>query len=216
MRYIFMLYLILLMGCEGKKKYHTQASDALVDTTTVIGALTKHRLELNESFRNPETSPLPDRYRKNFEGLDFFALDTNFRIQAKLIRTPNTTPFAMPTTTDRTDLERVYGIAHFSIRDSSYQLEIYQSPDFETSEGLEDYLFLPFLDDTNGTSTYVGGRYIDLKIPDGDRIVIDFNKAYNPYCVYNKKYSCPLVPRVNSLPLKISAGVKMFDPNKKL
>ena len=66
------------------------------------------------------------------------------------------------------------------------------------------------MDDSNGETTYGGGRYIDLTIPSGDILVIDFNKAYNPYCAYNEKYSCPIVPRENYLPLKVTAGVKRF------
>lgn len=79
--------------------------------------------------------------------------------------------------------------------------------------GLEynDHLFLPFLDDTNGDATYGGGRYIDLRIPKNDIIKIDFNTAYNPYCAYNGKYSCPIVPSENYLPVKVEAGVKAFN-----
>ena len=77
-------------------------------------------------------------------------------------------------------------------------------------EGYEDYLFLPFLDDTNGEESYGGGRYIDCRIPEGDTIEIDFNKAYNPYCAYNENYSCPIVPRENYLAIEVKAGVKVF------
>ena len=73
-----------------------------------------------------------------------------------------------------------------------------------------DYLFLPFLDATNGIETYGGGRYIDLTIPESNQITIDFNKSYNPYCAYNEKFSCPIVPRENYLSLKVNAGVKRF------
>ena len=52
--------------------------------------------------------------------------------------------------------------------------------------------------------------YIESSIPDDDFIQIDFNEAFNPYCTYNDKYSCPIVPRVNYLPIKIEAGVKAF------
>jgi len=82
--------------------------------------------------------------------------------------------------------------------------------ELKEDEGYEDYLFLPFTDATNGNETYGGGRYIDLSIPNGDQIVIDFNKAYNPYCTYNKKYSCPIVPSQNALDIEIFAGVKAF------
>jgi uncharacterized protein (DUF1684 family) len=79
-----------------------------------------------------------------------------------------------------------------------------------TTEGFEDYLFLPFLDDTNGETSYAGGRYLDLRIPKNDLIILDFNETYNPYCAYNERYSCPIVPRENYIPLKIEAGIKAF------
>jgi uncharacterized protein (DUF1684 family) len=71
-------------------------------------------------------------------------------------------------------------------------------------------LFLPFLDNSNGGDSYGGGRYIDLRIPSDNELDIDFNTAYNPYCAYNEKYSCPIVPRVNYLDLEVRAGVKVF------
>jgi len=77
--------------------------------------------------------------------------------------------------------------------------------------GWEDYLFLPFLDDTNGNTTYGGGRYVDLRIPKNDTITIDFNTAYSPYCAYNENYSCPIVPRENYLDIKVKAGVMSFE-----
>ena len=77
-------------------------------------------------------------------------------------------------------------------------------------EEYRDYLFLPFTDKTNGSETYTGGRYIDLSIPEGDTLEINFNKAYNPYCAYNPKYSCPIVPGVNALDTEVRAGVKAF------
>ena len=74
----------------------------------------------------------------------------------------------------------------------------------------EDYLFIPFNDLTNGNETYDGGRYLDLKTTSESTIVIDFNKAYNPYCAYNDKYSCPIPPRENDLPIEIKAGILTF------
>ena len=72
-------------------------------------------------------------------------------------------------------------------------------------------MFLPFMDHTNGSASYAGGRYIDLRIPEGDTLIIDFNKAYNPYCAYDEKYSCPIVPSENYLDLEVEAGVKVFE-----
>jgi hypothetical protein len=72
-------------------------------------------------------------------------------------------------------------------------------------------LFVPFTDMTNGESTYGGGRYLDMEIPEGQTLVLNFNKAYNPLCHYNKKYSCPIPPRENDLDFKVEAGVKKFE-----
>lgn len=214
MRLYTFILICFLLSCKQGKRYHDlslQENNGI--QVDVIQDILNFQNELNEEFKDPEVSPLPDRYRKNFESLDFFAPDTNFIVHAKLIRTPEAVPFLMPTTTDRKSKEVVYGIAHFSLNGKKHQLEIYQNPELMLQEGYEDYLFLPFTDKTNGEETYTGGRYIDLRIPRGDIIIIDFNRAYNPYCAYNKKYSCPIVPSVNALDVKVLAGVKAFRPD---
>ncbi len=216
-RCVSLFFLILvIMGCKDKKKYHdAYKSETIISQSNVLNDILQFQKEMNRKFKDPETSPLPDRYRKSFEGLDFFEPDTSYRVKAKLVRTPEALPFMMPTTTDRESEEVVYGIVYFSLNGKNHQLEVYQNRELLPQEGYEDYLFLPFLDMTNGNETYSGGRYIDLSIPEGDYLTIDFNKAYNPYCVYNKKYSCPIVPKVNTLHTHVLAGAKAFKTNKK-
>lgn len=202
---------VLFEGCKNDKRYHDLVQKEVVTVPAdAIQDILVFQEELNREFRNPETSPLPDKYRKDFEGLDFFPPDTTYIVEAKFVLTPNAIPFMMPTTTDRKTEEVLFGIAHFSIDGQKHQLEIYQNKKLMLQKEYRDYLFLPFTDETNGEETYAGGRYIDLRIPEEDTIVINFNKAYNPYCAYNKKYSCPLVPSVNALNIKILAGVKAF------
>lgn len=177
--------------------------------TPVLGD-TEFQRELNAEYKDATSSPLKDKDRKTFKGLNFFKFDSTFIVNAHLTRTPDTEWFNMKTTTSRVSPERIYGILTFELKGKTYTLNVYQGKDTMTQERFEDYLFLPFLDDTNGEETYGGGRYIDLRIPEGDTIEIDFNKAYNPYCAYNEKYSCPIVPRVNYLALNVRAGVKAF------
>lgn len=211
--YTFVL-LCFFLACKQGKRYHDLSQkNQEAPQVDAIRDILNFQNELNEEFKDPEVSPLPDRYRKNFESLEFFEPDTSFIVRAKLIRTPEAVPFLMPTTTDRKSREVVYGIAHFMLSGKKHQLEIYQNPELMLQEGYEDYLFLPFTDDTNGEETYTGGRYIDLRIPKGDSIIIDFNRAYNPYCAYNKKYSCPIVPSINSLDVQVLAGVRAFEPD---
>jgi len=214
MKYTIFLLAFVVVSCGQQKKYHDeQQSLNGSEVPSKLQAIVDYQEAQNEEFRDPDTSPLPDRYRKDFEGLDFFPADTNYVVTVQFERTPDAQPFLMPTTTDRQSEEVVYGIARFALNGVEHELEVYQGLELKEEEGFEDYLFLPFMDLTNGEETYGGGRYIDLTIPRGDTLVIDFNRAYNPYCVYNKKYSCPLVPRQNFMNTKVMAGVKDFMPN---
>lgn len=168
--------------------------------------------ELNAEYKDASKSPLKNKDRKNFKGLDFFKFNAAYVVKARLERTPDSKWFNMRTTTSRVTKERVYGILRFELNGKQHQLNVYQGEETMQQEGMEDYLFLPFLDETNGFETYGGGRYLDLRIPAGDTIEIDFNTAYNPFCAYNEKYSCPIVPRENYLQTRIEAGVKAFKP----
>ncbi|MBU2650341.1 MAG: DUF1684 domain-containing protein [Bacteroidetes bacterium] len=170
--------------------------------------INQFRLELNKHFADTASSPLPEAEKATFRGLDLYPIDLKYRISAELIRTPGEDPFGMATTTERLPVYVKYGEAHFNLHGKDIILNIYQNIKLTESEEYRDYLFLPFNDLTNGEETYGGGRYIDLKIPAGDTIIIDFNQAYNPYCAYNHKYSCPVPPRENRMEVEIRAGVK--------
>lgn len=169
--------------------------------------------ELNGEYMNPETSILEPEDFISFSGLEFYPIDKKFIVEAKFVRTPNEKPFLMPTSTSRLPEYVKYGEAHFTIENKEMVLNIFKNVKSYEQEGYDDYLFLPFTDLTSGDGSYGGGRYLDLRIPNGDTITIDFNKAYNPYCAYSAKYSCPIPPKENDLPVRIEAGVKSFYKN---
>ena len=195
--FLYLLFTVVIFSCsEGKEP---------------IPGDTQYQKEVNAKFKDASTSPLKDVDRKNFKGLDFFKFDSTYVVKAKFERTPSETPFEMKTTTERLALYVKYGTVTFNLKGKEHHLNVYQNQDLINKEGFEDYLFLPFLDNSNGEESYGGGRYIDLQFPDGDELVIDFNKAYNPLCAYNEKYSCPIVPLENYLELRVEAGVKAFN-----
>ena len=168
--------------------------------------------ELNEHYTNLETSILLPEDFKTFDGLSFYPINLKFRVEAEFIRTTDEKPFLMPTSTDRTPEYVKYGEAHFSIDGEDFVLSVFQNT--KTPEADQEvYLFLPITDLTSGDGTYGGGRYLDLEIPKGNTVFIDFNKAYNPYCAYNPRYSCPIPPQENDLLIRIEAGVKDFKKN---
>tara|TARA_R100000935_G_scaffold53660_1_gene81687 strand:- start:121 stop:726 length:606 start_codon:yes stop_codon:yes gene_type:complete len=177
-------------------------------TSKKIQQIKDFQQKLNTEFADPEKSPLTAQDLKKFEGLTFFEIDTNYVINVEFVRTPSESPFAMPTTTDRTPIYVKYGEAYFKINGKPYKLNIYQSQELITNPEYLDYLFIPFTDKSNGHGSYPGGRYIDFKIPTSNHISLDFNKAYNPYCAYSGSYSCPIPPAENNLSVAIPVGVK--------
>ena len=204
------LWVLGVISC-GEKKYHDQKLAPIAEVSdSLVQAAMKYQLNLDQSFMDAAETPLLEKDRIDFDGLDYFPINPALIVKAQLNRTPQTLPFMMPTTTERMTEERVYGQLTFSLDGQEYQLPVYQSSELMKTDEYSDYLFLPFTDLTNGEETYIGGRYLDLRIPQGDEIKLDFNRAYNPYCAYNKKYSCPIVPPANHLPLRINAGVKAF------
>ncbi|MFH4967570.1 DUF1684 domain-containing protein [Gaetbulibacter sp. M240] len=198
MKYILSVLTLLffISSCSQKKK--------------PLPGETEFQKNLNAEFKDATTSPLKEKDLKTFNGLEFFNVDSNFVVNAKFVRTPDEKPFKMKTTTDRLPIYTKYGEVNFELNGKSFNLNVYQNEKLMKEEGYEDYLFLPFLDETNGLESYGGGRYLDLRIPEGNSLTIDFNNAYNPYCAYNDKYSCPIVPRINYLKTRIEAGVKNF------
>ena len=190
------LLIILIIGCKQDKQ-------------PILGE-TEFQIQMNSDFKDATKSPLKEKDRKEFKGLEFYKFDSTYVVTAKLIRTPDEKPFKMKTTTDRMPDYIKYGIVEFQIKGRTHKLNIYQNLDLLEEDGYEDYLFLPFLDNTNGEGSYAGGRYVESSIPDSDTLIIDFNTAYNPYCAYNDKYSCPIVPRENYVDENIMAGVKAF------
>ena len=103
-----------------------------------------------------------------------------------------------------------YGVLKFYILGKDLALYAYQNIDLVKKEAYKDYLFIPFTDLSNGFETYGGGRYIDIQYNGEESIVLDFNKAYNPYCAYSGRWSCPIPPKENHLEIEIKAGVRSF------
>lgn len=165
---------------------------------------------LNKEFADSKTSPLPKDALKKFKELDFFPVSEDFIVEGQLIRTPEEKPFEMPTTTARRPVYIKYGEISFTLKDKEYKVDVFQDLTVREKEEYINHLFLPFTDLTSGVTSYGGGRYLDLEIPEGDIITINFNLSYNPYCVYNPKFSCPIPPEQNFINVDINAGVKDY------
>lgn len=144
--------------------------------------------------------------------IQFYDVDENYRVKASFERIIDTKGFNMGTSTGLKRKHYKYGLLTFKIKDTVVHLYVYQQKDLMQNEKYKDYLFVPFGDATSGFESYGGGRYLDLRFSDvKDSIVIlDFNKAYNPYCAYTEGYDCPIPPKENLLTIAITAGEKNY------
>jgi uncharacterized protein (DUF1684 family) len=173
-------------------------------------AVKAYQTNLNKEFKDPNQSPLPPKALKKFRALPFFPINYQYCVAATFILDSTANPFQMQTTTDRKPEYRKYGELHFTLDNKELKLAVFQNLELSKTAGYEDYLFVPFTDLTNGIESYGGGRYLDFRMAQftGEKVRLDFNLAYNPYCAYGQNYSCPIPPAENRLSISIPAGVK--------
>ena len=168
-----------------------------------------YRKKYKEDFIREERSPLK---AKDTGFIRFYPINSSYAVWADLSLTPDAPVFNMLTHSGKKQQYRQYARATFKIKSKKYTLSIYQSLKLTAKEEMKNHLFLPFNDLTNYKSTFGGGRYIDLSVIDirNNKILLDFNKCYNPYCAYKEGYSCPIPPSENRLNTRIEAGEQLF------
>lgn len=195
--------LFLLVGCAATRRSAPPVSEAQ-----------RAQAELSREYLDPETSILSAEQRRALEangGLNFFPIDAAYRVEAKVNRPTDRRVISMPTSSERIVEYEVFALLTFSLHGVPDTLEAYASTDRYLPEEYRNLLFVPFRDRTSGTDTYGGGRYLDLAVPAGDTLVLDFNLAYHPYCAYTNGYSCPVPPAANYLDQRVEAGVRNTD-----
>ncbi len=170
-------------------------------------AVREFRADKDEYFRTGPGSPLPPGEQAGFEGLPYFPVDEALRLEALTLE-PYTgsepTSFAIPTSDDKLRPAERAGTFRFEVGGVPCSLTAYI---FE-GRGTES-VFVPFLDGTTGKESYGAGRYLDLEREEDGTYVLDFNLAYHPSCVYDMRFSCPLTPAENRLPVRIEAGERL-------
>jgi uncharacterized protein (DUF1684 family) len=204
---VVILFMTFLINLE---KPESATDDVLLDTYTV--ELLRERIKKDANLIDSTVSRFNREERAHFseKGLQYFDPDKQYRVLAEFVADTSTPVFQMPTTTERAPNYRIYGHLHFMLKDTLCKLTAYQNMDFKNSPDYDNTLFVPFMDNTNGLYTYGGGRYMDIPIPESDTTWLDFNLAYNPYCAYASRWSCPLVPFENDLNVSIIAGEKSY------
>jgi uncharacterized protein len=168
-----------------------------------MSELDAFRAEKDDFFKHHPQSPLTPEQRRDFDGLQYFPENDALRLEVQVERLVGQQPFQMQTSTGGVQEYVRYGKFKFQVDGKDAELTIYQGDD--------DYYFLPFVDSLAGNETYPAGRYLEPEPLPGDRFLVDFNVAYNPYCAYNEMWSCPITPAENRLKVPIRAGEKLFE-----
>jgi len=163
------------------------------------------RAARDDLFARHPQSPLAEDERAAFRGLPYFDHDSAARALATVVPVEPVT-LDIATSGDGAFRFTRFGSARFELGGEGLALELYWL------EGYGGGVYVPFADATSGAATFGGGRYLldSVKGADlgtvGDRLVLDFNFAYNPSCAYDPRWICPLAPPANRLPVEIRAG----------
>jgi uncharacterized protein (DUF1684 family) len=198
-----MKYIIILISVFYIQYFYTQ-TETLTYNEGILQTRILHAAELIDST----SGVLNSEEIKSFQGISYFEVDSNFRISATFEKSKGK-KFQMPTSTTRLPWYRRFGYVYFDYNGVKDTLTVYQNLELKYDRAFKDYLFIPFRDATNKVNTYGGGRYVDTSIPNESQIILDFNLAYNPYCAYSYRYSCPIPPEENTLSFPITAGEKV-------
>ena len=136
-------------------------------------------------------------YRRSFTSLHWFPIREEYRVVARFVLYDAPRKIAVPNILGEVEEEPSPGYAVFNLQGHEYRLD----PVIE-----EDQLFFIFRDQTSGKETYGSGRFLYADMPKEGKVILDFNKAYNPPCAFTPYATCPLPPKQNRLPLRIEAG----------
>ena len=167
-----------------------------------IQNINDQRIEKNEDMYKSESSPL---FNSDYK-IQYFPPNIDFKVLAKINRLANNDTIKFMTSKGTPKVYLKFALLEFKLKGKIHKLPIYKP----SKQSDKNEILLCFNDKTNGISTYEGGRYIDISFKNAQRIEIDFNKAYNPFCFYNAKYICPIPPKENFIDEKIIAGEKIY------
>jgi hypothetical protein len=201
-RNIFIGVIILIIGVVIFYSFQQDSTDP-----NYAEKLIKERQAKNEFMRSDEGSPFGEE-KKNFTALNYFPPDLNYRVSANLVPIENKKVMVLPTSDGAEKKYLEYAYAEFELNKEECKLLILEIMDDGEYRGT---LFLAFADATSANETYGAGRYLDVKkIPGATSITLDFNEAYNPYCAYSEKFTCPFPPKENVLKTTVRAGEKKY------
>ncbi|WP_017732160.1 DUF1684 domain-containing protein [Nafulsella turpanensis] len=200
------LLILFVAGILFYTLYGSASSEEARESKYVEEIIQKRR-DKDNFMKHDEQSPLKPEQKESFAGLKYFEPDPAYRVEARIEENKKKDLLVLATSDNKQKPFKKWGYAIFTLDGEEHRLLLLQSAQGLKTEGL----FLAFSDATSANETYGAGRYLDLEIPKKKTMIIDFNKAYNPYCAYTDGFSCPFPPKENNLSVAIRAGEKTFQ-----
>jgi uncharacterized protein (DUF1684 family) len=167
-----------------------------------MSELTEIRKRKDQFFERDPHSPLSPEQKRNFTGLRYYPENPALRLDVTVERSNGHEKVQMQTNTGELRDYFKYGTFQFEVDGQEATLTVYTSGHGDA--------FVPFTDATSGRETYGAGRYLEPESLGDDRFHVDFNLAYNPWCVYSPHFSCPIPPAENRLQVPVRTGEKNF------
>ncbi len=189
---------LILASCSSDYKRVELNSQ---ESKSYIQELTSFRQRKDVFFRTGPSSPLTTDQKASFQHLNYYPPNLNLIFKVKLLTNRSGKRIGIPATGGETRPAVDFGEFSFRVGGKPVVLHVYKM--LADDPGM---LFVPFVDETCGKTSYPGGRYIDLQEDSSGVYKLDFNYAYNPYCAYNHNFSCPIVPQENHIDVAIDAG----------
>jgi uncharacterized protein (DUF1684 family) len=199
---VILLSTIASVGCGGPVD-PPEPARAVAPPAGWEEELAQWRRDKDDMFRNSPNSPLHDSFKAAFAGLDYYPVDPSLRYEGKLAIDPRPArQIIVGTEGERRPAERWARFA-FERDGRVHTLQVFRLMGVDRGS-----VFFAFSDETTGRETYPAGRYVDPEIGEDGSVVVDFNRAYFPFCAYGKEYDCPITPAENRLDIPILAGEK--------
>ena len=200
----------LLFSLINNSTLHAQSN---TEKAAILNALVDNdRFIKDQKIPSDPNSPFAAEQRQSFHGLNYFTVDEKWRVQAQLIRDETTGVESLKTSDGSSVQLTRYGYIIFSFHGKSYKLRVFRDQNLAELSAHPGCLFVPFTDLNPANICYPGGRYLIINIPrDGENPDLDFNRAFNPYCVYNSKNISVLAPPENKLQIAVRAGEKSYQ-----
>lgn len=204
----YLLLTLVIIGFSGTITAQVNS----VSEEEYIAEIESFRVKKDLELKEGDSSPLSDEQVENFKGLSYFPIDLKYRLSAQFVPDGQQRQISL-TSSDGNKVNFVkQGTVNFELDGKSYSLTVFRNNNLPEIGNDKNQLFIPFTDNSTGSETNAEGRYLFIdSVEEEGSIILDFNKAMNPYSAYNSSYISIIPPAENSLSTVVATGERKYE-----